>query len=53
MKEVQKVIEFCRKYGILSGEHFKDSGEVELSEKNIVDCLGSCREVFLVSAFFH
>ena len=39
MQDVQN-IEFCRKYGMLSEGHFKDCGEMELSEKSIADYLG-------------
>ena len=31
-EDMEKGIEFCRKQGILPGEHFKDCGEVELSD---------------------
>ena len=35
VQDVQNVIEFCRKYGMLLGEHFKDCEEMELSEKTL------------------
>jgi hypothetical protein len=37
---VHNVIEFYSKYGMLSGEHFRDYGEVELNEKSVADYLG-------------
>ena len=33
---MEKGTMFCTKYGILSGEHFKDCEKVELSDKTIV-----------------
>jgi hypothetical protein len=43
-KDLQKGIKFCRMYGILSDQHFKD----ELSDKTILHYLGFCREVFFI-----
>ena len=37
---MQKGIDFCRKYGILSDKHFKNSEEVELNDMFDVDYLG-------------
>ena len=40
LQDLQNITEFCRKYGMLSGEHFKGCVQVELSEKSIADYLG-------------
>ena len=37
MQTCRKVLIEFSKYGIFSGEYFKDCGVVELSEKGIVD----------------
>jgi hypothetical protein len=37
LEDVEKRCHVCRLYEILSGEHFKHCGEVELSDKSIVD----------------
>jgi hypothetical protein len=51
LEDVDKGIEFCMKYAILSDEHLESCGEMELSDKSVVDYLGFVRE-FLFAVIY-
>ena len=51
LEDVDKCFEFHSKYEILPSEDLK-IGEVDLSDNNVVDYLGFCREVYFIKCMY-